>query len=104
MIQFRLRDRFPREALERRVTECGAVVTTRIFAFPDGARRYTECEMWQQRTFRAIDASKPDGTPRKLMDVSCLHALGFQATVSLREGLRRALADAPYVQAQVSLA
>ena len=39
---------------------CGAVVTTRIFAFPDGARRYTECETWQQRTFRAIEASSPD--------------------------------------------
>ncbi|WP_332748484.1 GDP-L-fucose synthase family protein [Hydrogenophaga sp.] len=51
-----------------------------------------------------FDRSKPDGTPRKLMDVSCLNALGFQPTVSLREGLRRALADAPYAQAQVSLA
>ena len=39
---------------------CGAVVTTRIFAFPDGARRYTECETWQQRTFRAIDGEQPD--------------------------------------------
>ena len=51
-----------------------------------------------------FDRSKPDGTPRKLMDVSCLSALGFQPTVSLREGLRRALADAPYAKAQVSLA
>ncbi|WP_332740960.1 GDP-L-fucose synthase family protein [Hydrogenophaga sp.] len=51
-----------------------------------------------------FDRSKPDGTPRKLMDVSCLSALGFQPTVSLREGLRRALADAPYAQPQVSLA
>ncbi|KRB96952.1 GDP-fucose synthetase [Hydrogenophaga sp. Root209] len=51
-----------------------------------------------------FDRSKPDGTPRKLMDVSCLNALGFQPTVSLREGLRRALADVPYAQAQVSLA
>jgi GDP-L-fucose synthase len=51
-----------------------------------------------------FDRSKPDGTPRKLMDVSCLSALGFQPKVSLREGLRRALADAPYAKAQVSLA
>lgn len=51
-----------------------------------------------------FDRSKPDGTPRKLMDVSCLSALGFQPTVTLREGLRRALADAPYAKAQVSLA
>ena len=33
------------------------------------------------------DASKPDGTPRKLLDVSRLHALGWQAQVPLREGV-----------------
>jgi GDP-L-fucose synthase len=36
-----------------------------------------------------FDASKPDGTPRKLLDVSKLKALGWQATTSLPEGLRR---------------
>jgi len=40
-----------------------------------------------------FDASKPDGTPRKLMDVSRLHALGRCATVGLAEGLARAYAD-----------
>lgn len=35
-----------------------------------------------------FDSSKPDGTPRKLMDVSRLKALGWQATISLEEGLR----------------
>ncbi|MEZ0314459.1 MAG: GDP-L-fucose synthase family protein [Myxococcota bacterium] len=35
------------------------------------------------------DASKPDGTPRKLMDVSRLTALGFRAKVGLEEGLTR---------------
>lgn len=34
-----------------------------------------------------FDTSKPDGTPRKLLDVSRLRALGWQATISLREGL-----------------
>lgn len=34
-----------------------------------------------------FDASKPDGTPRKLMDVSRLKALGWQAETSLEEGL-----------------
>jgi len=34
------------------------------------------------------DASKPDGTPRKLMDVSRLKKLGWQAEMSLKEGLR----------------
>jgi GDP-L-fucose synthase len=40
-----------------------------------------------------FDASKPDGTPRKLMDVSRLHVLGCRATVGLAEGLARAYAD-----------
>jgi len=34
------------------------------------------------------DASKPDGTPRKLLDVSRLKALGWEASISLEEGLR----------------
>ena len=39
-----------------------------------------------------FDASKPDGTPRKLLDVSKLLALGWSASTPLREGLRRAYA------------
>jgi GDP-L-fucose synthase len=35
------------------------------------------------------DASRPDGTPRKLLDTSRLTALGWQPTVELREGVRR---------------
>lgn len=34
------------------------------------------------------DTSKPDGTPRKLLDVSRLRALGWQPKIPLREGLR----------------
>lgn len=37
-----------------------------------------------------FDASKPDGTPRKLMDVSRLEKLGWKARISLEEGLRDA--------------
>jgi GDP-L-fucose synthase len=33
------------------------------------------------------DASRPDGTPRKLVDVSRINALGWQARISLAEGL-----------------
>lgn len=40
-----------------------------------------------------FDASKPDGTPRKLLDVSRLAALGWRARISLREGLERTYAD-----------
>lgn len=38
----------------------------------------------------SFDTSKPDGTPRKLMDVSRLAALGWQASISLEDGLRDA--------------
>lgn len=34
-----------------------------------------------------FDASKPDGTPRKLMNSSRLHSLGYRHKVSLREGI-----------------
>jgi GDP-L-fucose synthase len=34
------------------------------------------------------DTSKPDGTPRKLLDVSRLHALGWRSSIRLREGIR----------------
>jgi GDP-L-fucose synthase len=37
-----------------------------------------------------FDASKPDGTPRKLLDVSQLASSGWQARTPLREGLSRA--------------
>jgi GDP-L-fucose synthase len=33
------------------------------------------------------DSSKPDGTPRKLMDISRLHSLGWQPKITLEEGL-----------------
>lgn len=37
-----------------------------------------------------FDASKPDGTPRKLLDVSRLKALGWTATIELETGLQNA--------------
>ncbi|MBD1431917.1 GDP-L-fucose synthase [Sphingobacterium sp. DN00404] len=40
-----------------------------------------------------FDTSKPDGTPRKLMDVNKLHALGWQHKKSLREGIALAYED-----------
>ena len=38
------------------------------------------------------DASKPDGTPRKWMDSSKMHALGWQPTYALREGIKQTYA------------
>lgn len=40
-----------------------------------------------------FDTSKPDGTPRKLLDVSKMNALGWQASIPLEEGLAQAYAD-----------
>ena len=40
-----------------------------------------------------FDTSKPDGTPRKLMDVSKLHALGWKHTTPLKKGLELAYQD-----------
>jgi GDP-L-fucose synthase len=34
-----------------------------------------------------FDVSKPDGTPRKLLDVSRIKSLGWEPRISLREGL-----------------
>ena len=39
------------------------------------------------------DTSKPDGTPRKLLDVSMINDPGWKAKTSLREGIRLAIAD-----------
>jgi GDP-L-fucose synthase len=40
-----------------------------------------------------FDTSKPDGTPRKLLDVARLNALGWHASVSLQSGLAKSYAD-----------
>ncbi len=53
-----------------------------------------ECEL-------IFDASRQDGTPQKLLDVSRIHALGWKAKVSLEEGIRRTYASA---QSQLELA
>ncbi|MEO8762050.1 MAG: GDP-L-fucose synthase, partial [Bacteroidia bacterium] len=40
-----------------------------------------------------FDKTKPDGTPRKLMDVSYLHSLGWKHKINLEEGIRNVYAD-----------
>ena len=40
-----------------------------------------------------FDTSKPDGTPRKLMDVSKLTSLGWKAKIGLREGIEKVYKD-----------
>jgi GDP-L-fucose synthase len=40
----------------------------------------------------AYDTSKPDGTPRKLLDVTRLHAVGWHAQIRLEQGIRQTYA------------
>jgi len=47
------------------------------------------CEVVGFRGSLRYDSSKPDGMPRKLLDVSRLHALGWTARTPLRDGLAR---------------
>jgi GDP-L-fucose synthase len=35
-----------------------------------------------------FDSSKPDGTPRKLLDITRLSNLGWRASISLEDGIR----------------
>jgi len=51
-----------------------------------------------------FDTSKPDGTPRKLLDVSKVHALGWHHTTALKDGLKIAYQDFLKKQSIPSLA
>ena len=42
------------------------------------------------------DATKPDGTPKKLMDNSRIAALGWAPEITLRNGIEGVYADAPF--------
>lgn len=42
-----------------------------------------------------FDSSKPDGTPRKLLDVSRIHSLGWKHRIGLEEGIRSIWNNAP---------
>jgi GDP-L-fucose synthase len=43
-----------------------------------------------------FDSSKPDGTPRKLLDSQRLQNLGWKATTGLRSGVALAYKNAPF--------
>jgi GDP-L-fucose synthase len=48
-----------------------------------------------------FDTSKPDGTPRKLMDVSKLHSKGWKHKIELEEGIKMAYKDFLFHQANL---
>lgn len=58
-------------------------------AIADLARLIGRLSGWQGEL--RFDPSKPDGTPRKMMDSSHLHAMGWQAKIGLEEGFAGAL-------------
>ncbi len=55
------------------------------------AKLVAEIVGWKGRF--EFDAGKPDGTPRKLVDMSRLSAMGWKASIGLKEGLADAYAD-----------
>ncbi|EMO27514.1 GDP-L-fucose synthetase domain protein [Leptospira interrogans serovar Bataviae str. HAI135] len=50
-------------------------------------------EVVEYQGLLTFDLTKPDGTPRKLLDVSKLHKMGWRHQVELREGIRLAFED-----------
>jgi GDP-L-fucose synthase len=50
------------------------------------------CEVVGFRGRLVFDSTKPDGTPRKLLDVGRIHALGWRAEIPLREGIEETYA------------
>ncbi|GAA3995347.1 GDP-L-fucose synthase [Hymenobacter fastidiosus] len=51
-----------------------------------------------------FDFARPDGTPRKLLDVSRLHGLGWRHRIGLRAGLEQVLTSADWLQATQAVA
>jgi len=68
---------------------CGQDVTIRELA-------ETVMDVVGCRAKITFDTTKPDGTPRKLLDVSRLAALGWRVRTPLRDGVARAYAAAPF--------
>ncbi|MEO6053304.1 MAG: GDP-L-fucose synthase [Chthoniobacterales bacterium] len=62
---------------------CGEDITIRDLALLIG-------EVLDYKGALEFDTSKPDGTPRKLLDVSRLTALGWKPKIGLREGIKNA--------------
>ena len=59
-------------------------VRTRLYEPPEMVRRIVH-----PAATIVYDRSKPDGTPRKQLDVSRLHALGWRHRTSLGEGIEQ---------------
>lgn len=73
---------------ESQIVNVGSGIEVSIREAAEAVREVTEYEGRIE-----FDVSRPDGTPRKLLDVSRLHSMGWKHSVSLKEGLRRTYAD-----------
>ncbi|MFM8810399.1 MAG: NAD-dependent epimerase/dehydratase family protein, partial [Chthoniobacterales bacterium] len=62
---------------------CGEDVTIRELA-------ETVCDVLGFDGTLEVDTSKPDGTPRKLLDISKIKSLGWSPKISLRDGIAHA--------------
>ncbi len=60
--------------------------------FPFGDLAQMVCAVAGFEGCLTFDTTKPDGTPRKLMDVSRMHGLGWHHRISLAEGISRVYA------------
>jgi GDP-L-fucose synthase len=65
---------------------CGADLTIRELA-------ESVCEVVGFKGALRFDASKPDGTPRKLLDVSRMRQLGWSSRIGMQEGVALAYRD-----------
>jgi GDP-L-fucose synthase len=65
--------------------------TGQDIAILDLAKLIAEIVGWEGEF--VLDPTKPDGTPRKLLDVSRIHSLGWTARIGLRQGIADAYAD-----------
>ncbi len=74
------------------VTVSDITVLPRISSAPGAQPRTVKSITTAPQGFEGeivFNSNKPDGTPRKLTDISKLKSLGFQHTVHLNEGIQR---------------
>ena len=73
---------------EREVRNCHINIGTgKEISIKDVANLIVKCVGYEGELY--FDASKPDGTMRKLTDVSKLHRLGWHHTIEIEEGVER---------------
>ena len=95
------RHRMPRVPVQRGSCRCAGLSDGKLIPAPNtsmSARaRISRSPIWRRRLQAWVgynggfdyDSSKPDGTPRKLLDVSKIHNLGWKHKTALKQGLQQ---------------